>query len=84
MWSKLQAVRRLNSKYGLVYRATTNESQRLPSEVREEALGYVEAVRPRLVGRHEDYIINMDQTPVFFSMTAKKTPNPMPGATSTT
>jgi hypothetical protein len=30
------------------------------------------------------YIINMDQTPVFFSMTAKKTPNPMPGATSTT
>jgi hypothetical protein len=73
MWSKLQAVRRLNSKYGLVYRATTNESQRLPSEVREEALGYVEAVRPRLVGRHEDYIINMDQTPVFFSMTAKKT-----------
>jgi hypothetical protein len=72
-WSKFQAVRRLNSKFGLVYRVTTNESQRLPSEVRGEALEYVESVHPRLVGRHEDYIINMDQTPIFFSMTAKKT-----------
>ena len=46
-------------------------SQRHPSETQQEALDFVMFMQPRIIGRHRnpDYIINMDQTPILFSMT---------------
>lgn len=72
-WSRYKAIMCFNRKFNLVMRATATESARLPSTVREEAREYVESVRQRMVGRNQDYILNMDQTPVFFNMNAKKT-----------
>ena len=49
--------------------------QRSPGEVGEEATEFQEFIRPMLLGpeRSLHWIINMDQTPVFFSMHPKKT-----------
>ena len=56
---------------GLVLRLGTNESQRLPAETAAEALDHItNVVRPKVVdqpGRHQDFILNMDQTPVPFT-----------------
>jgi hypothetical protein len=62
-------------KQSLVYRMGTKVSQRLPTEVCQEATEFQEFIRPMLIGpeRCPHWIINMDQTPVFFSMHPKKT-----------
>jgi hypothetical protein len=53
----------------------THVAQRDPDEVRGEAGDYMNSVRPLLEGDHRDrrFILNMDQTPVYFSMNPKKT-----------
>jgi hypothetical protein len=53
----------------------THESQHKPEEVQEEAADYMRLIRPFLVGNHRDlrFILNMDQTPVYFSMNSKST-----------
>jgi hypothetical protein len=53
----------------------THESQRSPTKTAGLAQDYVQAVRPKLVKSncHEDYILNMDQTPVPFTFNAKRT-----------
>lgn len=61
-----------------VYRVTTHTAQRPPGEVMEEARQFVLDTAPRLAvsfhgRRDKDYIINMDQTPVFFSFGSKRT-----------
>ena len=46
-------------------------SQRHPLETQEEALYFDKFIFPYVVGSHQDpnYVLNMDQTPIFFSMT---------------
>ena len=63
---------------GLVFRLGTNESQRSPAETAAEALDYIINVAcPAKVvdqpGRHQDFILNMDQTPVPFTYNSRKT-----------
>ncbi len=59
--------------HSLVYRMGTHLSQRKPEEVEEEAKDYMRLIRLFLIGRHHDlrFVINMDQTPVYFAMNAK-------------
>ncbi len=61
--------------HSFVYRIGTHLSQRKPEEVEVEAQDYMRLIHPFLIGRHSDlrFIINMDQTPVYFAMNAKKT-----------
>lgn len=68
-------VGRWKKHHSLTYRMGTNESQRAPSETKAEAEDFMNVVRP-LVSHsnlHQDYNINMDQTPVWFSFNAKRT-----------
>jgi hypothetical protein len=53
----------------------THLSQHRPDEVEAEAKVYMRLIRPFLIGPHCDlrFIINMDQTPVYFAMSAKRT-----------
>ena len=54
---------------------STHESQKDPRETSAEALDFVKSVCQKLTQscRHQDYIINMDQTPVPFTYNPKKT-----------
>jgi hypothetical protein len=54
----------------------THESQQFPCETSGMALDYVQTICPRLLqsNYHQDFILNMDQTPVPFTFDAKKTP----------
>ena len=61
-------------KYGI--RIGTHVSQRLPSEVCQEAKEYVAGLRRSTMQdpcRDPRFILNMDQTPVFFTMTPHTT-----------
>ena len=73
--SKDQAVQRFLSTNRIVMRAVTHTCHRLPHQVREEALDFIRDVREKGVGENRSlkYIINMDQTPVFFDMSTGKT-----------
>jgi hypothetical protein len=61
--------------HGLVHRMSTHESQKDPraATTAREALDFVESVHPKLMQAccHQDYIINMDQTPVPFTYNSK-------------
>jgi hypothetical protein len=54
----------------LTHRVATHKAQRCPGEVREEALAYLEVQVPRVNDscRHQDFILNMDQTLVYQAM----------------
>ena len=69
------AIRLWIRKHGLVHRMGTHEYQRAPSETSGMARDYVETSRPRLSqsNRHQDFLLNMDQTPIPFTFHAKKT-----------
>jgi hypothetical protein len=73
--ARCSAVRRFMRAHSLVYRMGTHETQRRPDDVAQEASEYMDLVRQFLEGPHRNrrFILNMDQTPVFFSMTAKRT-----------
>jgi hypothetical protein len=73
--AQFSAVRRFVSAHSLVYRMGTHEAQRDPEEVRGEAMEYMNSVRSIVEESHRDrrFILNMDQTPVYFSMCPKKT-----------
>ena len=75
--AKELAVRRLLASNRIVTRAVTHTCQRPPEEVRQEALDFIHYLREKVVGvnRSNDYIINMDQTPVFFDMPSGRTLN---------
>ena len=53
----------------------THTSQRPPAEVESEAVDFMRFMRVIVSGGNRDrrFIINMDQTPVFFSMSSKQT-----------
>jgi hypothetical protein len=68
-------VRRLLIHYGYSLRRYTHESQRCPLHVVTEAAGFIRFMRSivALPHVHPDFVINMDQTGVFFCMTRKTT-----------
>jgi len=53
----------------------THVSQRKPDEVAAESSDYIDLMRQIVEGPHRDrrFNINMDQTPVYFTMNAKQT-----------
>ena len=72
----------MSTRDKFVYRAATHTAQQLPDEVKAAAHAFVEEMVPILAAvengqRHKDYITNMDQTPVIFSMTSRYTLNLM-------
>ena len=77
MPKQYHSARRFIRSQGLVFRLGTNESQSSPGEVAAEALDYMQSVaRPKVSqegGRHNDFILKMDQTPIPFTYNARKT-----------
>ena len=73
--ARYSAVKRFLHTNSLVYRMGTHETQRKPDEVALEAAEYMNLMRPFLEGPNHDrrFILNMDQTPVYFTMTSKRT-----------
>ena len=73
--ARTSAAWRFMRAHSLVYRMGTHVSQRKPEEVAAEASDYMDVIRRIVVGPHRDprFILNMDQTPVYFSMNAKRT-----------
>ena len=73
---KALAVRRLSMSSNrsiAVTRCVTHTCQRPPHAVRQDALDFISYMRDKVVGGNKEegrYIINMDQTPVFFDMSA--------------
>jgi hypothetical protein len=62
------AIKRFMKRHSYTYRMGTHESQRPPEEVANKARVWMDHTRPLVTGPHRDlrYVINMDQTPVFF------------------
>eukprot|EP00977_Amphora_coffeiformis_P016181 scaffold4929_cov176-Amphora_coffeaeformis.AAC.20 len=72
-WGRIKTIECFAKKSDFVVRATTRKSQQAPHIAQNEALEYVESLRPRVAGRNQDYIINMDQTPIWFSLEPSRT-----------
>ena len=69
--ARAQSVSRWMAKVGLTIRTGTHQAQALPQTVTSAAQDFIiNIARPAVSQqyRHPDFIINMDQTPVFFSM----------------
>lgn len=75
--SKYSCIRRVLRSHGIRIRCKTHESQDLPSKKEDEAKAFIKDTIPsvNMPGRDKRFIINMDQTPVFFSMSPKTTLN---------
>ena len=72
--ARVSAVKRFVRAHSLVYCMGTHVSQRKPDEVAAESSDYMDLMRQIVEGPHRDrcFIINMDQTPVYFTMNAKR------------
>ena len=59
----------------MIHRMGTHVAQKAPSESMDEARDYMEITRPKMLEPccHQDYVLNMDQTPVPFSYNPKLT-----------
>ena len=66
--AKEHAICRFVKAHGLVHRVHTHESQRSLAEAEEQAIEFVNEMHPVMAQtfRSEDFILNMDQTPIFF------------------
>jgi hypothetical protein len=73
--ARCSAVKRFVKAHSLVYQMGTHLCQGKPEEVEAEASDYMRLTRTLLFGPHRDqrFILNMDQTPVYFSMSTKRT-----------
>jgi len=73
--AKTFVIRRLLIHNLLVHRIATHVCQRSPALARYQAIDFVASVRQVLRNnpRHPKWIMNMDQTPIWFSMTHKRT-----------
>ena len=73
--AKDQVIRRFVDAHDFVLRRGTHESQRTPAAVAADAMDYMSYIRPKVSCplRQQRYILNMDQTLIFFSMHAKTT-----------
>jgi len=69
------AVKQFMRAHLLVYCMGTHQTQCKPKEVVAEALDYMNPICALLLAPHRDryFILTMDQTPVYFCMTRKKT-----------
>ena len=61
------AISRFLATHNMTHRVATHKAQRCPGKVREEALAHLAEQIPRVNDgcRHRDFIMNMDQTPVY-------------------
>jgi hypothetical protein len=73
--ARCSAVKRFVKAHSLVYQMGTHLCQRKPEEVEAEASNFMRLIRTLLFDPHLDqrFILNMDQTPVYFLMSAKRT-----------
>ena len=73
--ARVSAVKRFVRAHLLVYCMGTHVSQHNLDEVAAESSDYMDLMRQIPEGSHRDrrFIINMDQTPVYFTMNAKRT-----------
>jgi hypothetical protein len=73
--SRCSCVKRFMHVHSFSYRMGTHTSQRPPAKVEGEAFGFMQFMRIIVSGGNPDrrFIINMDQTPVYFSMSSKQT-----------
>ena len=73
--TQYQAVSHMLKRHNIVICSKTNEAEQSPAEARAEGDAYVKGLVNCLHGPHQDkrWIANMDQTPLFFSMTPKRT-----------
>jgi hypothetical protein len=73
--ARTSAVKRFVRAHSLIYRMGTHESQCKPDKVAGEASNYMVVMCILVVGPHGDrhFILNMDQMPVYFTMSAKRT-----------
>ena len=73
--ARFKAATHFVMRHDYVYRAKTNESTRAPEDVYAEATEFIALYRPSLAGghRHKRWILNMDQTPLYFSYHQSKT-----------
>ena len=73
--AKMSAIRRWLKSQDLVYRLGTHESQRAPHVAIQDSLDFIKVVRPLFHGPSRDprFILNMDQTPVYYSMHSDRT-----------
>ncbi len=69
------AVKRWLMAHSMRYRMGTHTSQYPPAEVASKALDYIIYMRRIVASSNCDrrFILNMDQTPVYFAMSAKRT-----------
>ena len=77
MQTKYSVVRRLLRSHSVVIHSKTHQAQQHLKEMVDEVKHFVSRVTPLLASPNCDqwYIINMDQTPDFFSMVPNKTLN---------
>jgi len=68
--ARKMSVSRFLTRNQLTHRVATHKAQRCPGEVRNEALAYLEVQVPRVNDscHHQDFILNMDQTPMYQAM----------------
>ncbi len=73
--ARCSAVKRFMCTNSLVYRMGTHKTQCKLKDVMTKVSDYMNPMRPLLKGSHCDrcFILNMDQTPVYFCMMRKKT-----------
>ncbi len=73
--ARCRAVKRFMVAHSFSYRMGAHTSQRPPAEVEGEASNYMQFMHRIVSGHNRDlrFIINMDQTPVYFLMNAKQT-----------
>ena len=74
--ARYACIRRRMRSHSLVMRAKTHDAQRPPGEVIQDAKYFMEDIRPIVATRNKKYVLNMDQTPVFFSMVPRTTLQP--------
>ena len=74
MQMKYSVERRLLQSHSIVIRLKTHQAQQHPKEMVDEVKHFVSRVTPLLASPNHDqrYIINMDQTPVFFQWSLTK------------
>ncbi len=73
--ARCSAIKQFLHAHSLVYQMGTHICQHKPEEVEAEASNFMRLIRPLLFGPHHDrhFILNMDQTLVYFSMSRIKT-----------
>jgi len=73
--ARCSCVKHFMRAHSFAYRMGTHTSQRPPAEVEGEVFDFMKFVRVIVSGGNRDrrFIINMDQTPVYFLMSSKQT-----------